>query len=178
MPQAIRVIDHVAEMADWNQASFTIDGMLVKWNAVTGKFEGITGGGGSASTTTVSGLNTGALTSGLFCYISANSTVSLTDSLTLPTSIFFGAITGTPGTVIVQGVVMNANFTTIGGSPAPGSRAYIAASTDEAGAAGKLTATVPVSGIVAEVAIVIDNSSYAGSKQCLVLIQVKTPVVL
>lgn len=37
MPSAVRVIDRVADMDDWDQTSFT-DGKWVRWDAVQGKF--------------------------------------------------------------------------------------------------------------------------------------------
>lgn len=51
MAQAVVVLDRVADMADWDQASF-IDGRLVKWDATLGKFTAAppsSGGGGSDS---------------------------------------------------------------------------------------------------------------------------------
>lgn len=39
MAAAIRVIDKVKDLADWDQASF-LDGQVATWNAGTGKFEG------------------------------------------------------------------------------------------------------------------------------------------
>lgn len=37
---AIRVVDRVADMADWDQTSFT-DGLVPVWNAAAGKYEGV-----------------------------------------------------------------------------------------------------------------------------------------
>jgi len=39
MPQAIRIIDSVAEMKDWDQSSFS-DGEMAAWDSTTGKFIG------------------------------------------------------------------------------------------------------------------------------------------
>ena len=39
MPLAIRVIDKVAELSDWDQASF-VNGMFVMWDATSGQYIG------------------------------------------------------------------------------------------------------------------------------------------
>lgn len=129
----------------------------------------------------VSGLTTTAMTggSGQFGYVSANSTITPTDNLVLASSRMFGIYLGTSGHMTISGVV-TAQFTTAGGSPSPGSPVYLAASTDEASAVGKLTATVPSSpgGGLAEVGICVDNSNYAGAKTALVLMQPKIVIQL
>jgi hypothetical protein len=77
------------------------------------------------------------------------------------------------------GVISAANMTTVGGSPSNGAPVFLAASTDEASAAGKLTATAPstTGTYVAQVGLCLDNSNYAGSKTAKILIQVM-PIVL
>jgi hypothetical protein len=42
MPSAIVIFDHVAQLADWNQSSFS-DGNVATWDSSTGKFIGGTG---------------------------------------------------------------------------------------------------------------------------------------
>ena len=127
------------------------------------------------------GLTTTNLSSpGLFGYVSANSTIDLTDSTNLFSSILAGVSNSISGQLVISGLIATAQMTVIGGQPGPGSPVYLAASTDEASAAGKLTATAPtVNGtVVAEVGICLDNSNYAGSKTAVVLIQVKAPIQL
>jgi hypothetical protein len=134
----------------------------------------------SASSITVSGLTTTNLTaSGQFGYISANNTLSKTDSASLSTSRSFGSYGGVSGSMSTSGVINTAQFTTVGGIPSAGSPVFLAAATDDSSTgAGKLTATPPTSGIIAEVGICIDNSNYAGAKTCKILMQVKAPVQL
>jgi len=180
MPKAIRVFDKVGELTDWDQASFTTDGMIAQWNALMQKYVGtVIDLSALSSISLVTGLTTSALTSsGLFGYVSANDTMALTDNLALASSLIFGASTINSGEMIVGGIVSNAKFTTVGGSPPPGSQVYLAASTDEASAAGKLTATVPTSGVLAVVGVCLNDTNYALSKTARILLQVKTPIVL
>lgn len=126
-----------------------------------------------------SGLNTTALTSsGLFGYISANDILSLTDNLNLATAKVFGCSNSTSGQAIVLGIVTDAKFTTVGGMPGAGNPIWLAASTDEASASGKLTATVPTSGIIVEVGLCLNNTNYASLKTSKILFLPKQPIVL
>lgn len=171
MPIAIRIIDHVAEMADWNQASFA-DGMLAQYDLTSGKYIG-------AFDNVISGINTSALsTAGLFGYISGNNVISLTDAASINSSILFGASTIISGQVAYAGVISNASMTTIGGQPAPGAKVYLANSGDEAGAAGKLTATCPQTGVLAIIGICIDNSNWTTLKQIKMLLRIQEPILL
>lgn len=137
------------------------------------------------------GLNTAAMAaSGQYGYVSAPSTVSPTDALAIASSIVLGVYESLPGTMIVGGTVGDAEMTTAGGSPANGAQVYLAASTEEAAAAGKLTAApyrigtavgafTPAAGNVqARVGICIDNSNYAALKTCVVYFQPTSPIVL
>lgn len=129
---------------------------------------------------TVTGLTTTGVTTGLCGYISAANTMTLTDNLALVSSRFFGVNTGTVGSMVTSGIIAALKCTTAGGSPAStGTPLFLAASTDEASAAGKVTATVPATtGVyVAQVALTLDNANYAGSKTVKALIQVM-PIVL
>ena len=81
--------------------------------------------------------------------------------------------------MVTSGVIAAAACTTIGGSPAAGAPLFLAASTDEASAAGKLTATLPsATGVyVAPVGLCMDPANYVGAKTVKMLIQVM-PIVL
>ena len=58
-------------------------------------------------------------------------------------------------------------------------KVFLAAAADDgATGAGKLTATAPTSGVVAEVGLCMNNANYAGLKTCHIHIQVKAPIVL
>lgn len=138
---------------------------------------GIGGGGG-----TVTGLTTTAMSGGTgqAGYVSANLTVTPTDNLAIASSRFFGFYGGVAGSMTTSGLITAALFTTVGGSPSAGAPVYLAASTDEASAVGKLTATAPsVTGaVVAEVGICLSNANYAGAKTAQVLIQPKQVIQL
>ncbi len=127
----------------------------------------------------ISGLTTTGLADGDFGYASSADTMTKTDNATLAKSRLIGCNEGTAGSMTVSGTIENAKFTTDGGSPAVGSPVYLAAAADDTSTgAGKLTATAPTSGILAEVGICLNNANYAGSKTAEVLLQVKTPVTL
>jgi hypothetical protein len=135
------------------------------------------GGGQSGGTSGfISGLTTTGVGNGACCYVSANNTVLPTDNLVAAKARCFGVGTNTPGTIQISGVVEVMEFTTVGGSPNPGDKVYLAAATDDTNTgAGKATATAPdVSGQTeAEIGICLNNSNYAGLKTCRVLLQVK-----
>lgn len=166
-------------------AKFQIETVAVSANVTAANLGTLTAGASSiadslhthAGLGIVSTLTTTGVTTGLFGYISSNSTLSKTDNLAIASSRAFGCNTGTAGSMQVTGQVTG-SFTTVGGSPTAGAQVYLAASTDEASAAGKLTATVPASGVVAAVGICTDNSGYSGAKTALVLIQIHDPVQL
>jgi hypothetical protein len=134
----------------------------------------------SATQVVIPGLTTTGLGDGDFGYISAAMTLTKTDADAAASSVSIGANEGTVGSMTVQGVIENAKFTTAGGSPANGSSVWLATGTEEAGAAGKLTATAPsASGdTIAEMGIVLDNTNYAALKTCKVLLQPKTTVYI
>lgn len=135
--------------------------------------------GVATSTLVATGLTTTGLASGDAGYISANNTLSKTDATTIATARFFGVNTGTAGSMVTDGTA-TFKFTTDGGSPNPGDPVYLALlSEDTNTGAGKLTATAPSAAleVVYEVGIVVDNSLYAGSKTCVVLIQPKMPII-
>lgn len=135
----------------------------------------------SANEFDITGQTTAAMSTGLFGYISGVSTHTPTDNAAMSTSRLSGAFNGTAGSMQTTGKALAVSFTTAGGSPSNGAAVYIAAAADDgATGAGKLTATAPsASGsVVAEAGIVLDNSSYAGSKTCVVLIQPKSPIQL
>jgi hypothetical protein len=138
-----------------------------------------TGGGGGGSAVTITGLTTTGLSSGQAGYISSNDTLDPTDSSAIATARFYGFNNGTAGSMIVAGEVADAQMTTDGGSPNAGDPVYLADAADDSNTgAGKLTATPPVAGVIAEVGIVRSNANYAGSKTCSIVIQVKPPIII
>lgn len=167
-------------------ARFQIETVAVSANVTAANLGTLTAGAASVADSLhthaglgiVAGLTTTGVTTGLWGYVSANSTMSKTDNAAIATARAFGCNTGTAGSMQVTGQV-TAAFTTAGGSPAAGSQVYLAAAADDSGAGGgKLTATVPASGVVAAVGICTDNSGYSGAKTALVLIQIHDPVQL
>lgn len=131
----------------------------------------IPGSSGDTNRLLETGLTTTGIGSGDAAYVSSASTVSKTDATADASSQLLGFGNGVAGQLITQGVVSNAKFTIDGGSPANGAIVYLALGTADGGAgAGKLTATAPVAAgqFVAPVAICVDNSNYAGAKNCVV----------
>jgi hypothetical protein len=168
-------------------ARFQIEGASVSSNVTAANLGTLTAGSSSiadslhthAGIPVLTGLTTTGLGDGDFAYISANNTVSKTDATALASSYVIGANTGTSGAIVTGGLISNAKFTTAGGSPSAGSPVYLALSTDDTSTgSGKLTATVPSTGIVVEVGICIDNSNYAASKTAKVLLQPKMAITL
>jgi hypothetical protein len=170
--------------------SFKIDSVLTAPSVTAANLNTLTAGSGSDAsalhthsniTSSVlfapGTLSTTALSAGDVGYVSATNTVAKTDSLAISSSRVVG-IAGTSGTFILAGIA-TAKFTTDGGAPNPGDPVWLAASTDDSGAgAGKLTATAPTGGILAEVGICVDATGYAGSKTATVLVQVKSAITL
>lgn len=127
----------------------------------------------------VSVTSTAGLAAGDFGYVSGAAVISKTLATAIASARVFGANVGVANQMKVSGVVDNAKLTTADGSPANGAPVFLAlGSEDGATAAGKLRATPPsVAGqVIAEVGIVLDNTNYAGSKTCRVLLQVKAPI--
>lgn len=169
---------------------FKIDGTSVGATVTAPNLDTLTNGsnadalhthaGLAASKLIASGLTTAGLGNGDFGYISAANVLTKTDATALASSLCVGANEGTVGSMTIYGIVDNAKFTTAGGMPANGERVYLAPSTEEIGAAGKLTATAPslVGQFVAQIGLVIDNSNYGAFKTCKVLLQVKQIIAL
>ncbi len=115
-------------------------------------------------------------------YLSAPGVASRTDADAFASSQFAGVNRPTGSSparsLIASGLVKAVPFTTAGGAPTNGAPVYLAWGTLEAGAAGKLTATKPTGAgqFVCEVGICVDNSRWAGSKTCDVLVAPKGAV--
>jgi hypothetical protein len=174
-----------------SSVQFQIAGASVSANVTAANLSTLTGGGAADGLHTLAsidltGLITTAIGNGDFCYVSSGGTtptLSKTDSSTTTapysSARCLGANIGTSGALRVQGIVSAAKLTTAGGSPSIGAPLYLAAAADDSGAgAGKLTATAPSSGVLAEVATCLDNSTYSSSKTASVLLQMKHIVVL
>jgi len=135
---------------------------------------------GSATQTTVAGQTfTSGPAAGMVYYGTATANQNtLTDADTVSKARARGVYNGVTGELVTGGVV-TCNFTTAGGSPANGAVAYIACATEEANAAGKLTATAPSGTGDAKTvfATVLDNANY-GAGTCVVLISKEAPIVL
>lgn len=165
-------------------ARFKIAGSAVSANVTAANLGTLTGGSDGSSlhthsSTVTTGWTTTAMTaSGLFGYVSSASTVTPTDNAAMSTSRAAGIYTGTSGQMVVSGLV-TAKLTTAGGTCSAGAPLWLAAASDDtATGAGKLTATLPASGVAAQVALCVDPANYAGAKTAQVLLQVHTPVQL
>lgn len=133
----------------------------------------------SSDSTIIAVTSTAGLGDGDFGYVSGVSVISKTLATAIASARVFGANVGTANQMKVAGVVDNAKLTTAQGSPSNGAPVFLAlGSEDGATASGKLRATPPSAAgqVIAEVGIVLDNTSYAGSKTCRVLLQVKAPI--
>ncbi len=173
-------------------AKFNIEGVAVSAAVTTANLGTLTAGVASnadglhthasvtASQVVESGLTTAGLAVGDFGYASATNTMTKTDADAMASSRCVGANEGTVGSMTVMGVIEAAKFTTAGGAPSPGAPVYLAPGTEEASAAGKLTATAPVGAgqVVAEVGLCLDATAYAGAKTSSVTLQIKTPIQL
>lgn len=138
------------------------------------------GGGGGGDALAVTGQTTTGLTDGDVCYISANNTwlTARSDGSRRQATIS-GAHAGTAGTMVIQGRIAAAKFTTAGGTPTPGEEVYLAANADDGGTgAGKLTAAQPSSGFLTVAGTCLNNTAYAGSKTSIVLLNPQSPIEL
>jgi len=137
-------------------------------------FDPITG------TPVVDGLTTTGLSVGDVGYISSNNTLTKTDATIAASSRAYGVNDGTVGEMVIAGAIALVKFTTAGGSPAAGAPVYLAPSTEEAGAAGKLTAVAPstVGQFIAEVGTCQDPSGYAANKTATILWKPKNIISL
>jgi hypothetical protein len=138
---------------------------------------GYSQGGGKTSTLGPSGLDTSAMSANRFAYVSATNVATPTDADSLNASETVGVFAGVAGELVATGAV-TAAFTTAGGQPVAGRPVYLAPATEEADAAGKLTATRPSSSTrtVSEVGVVLDASLWAAAKTAVVQLQQKRAV--
>jgi len=137
--------------------------------------------GGAADRTIADSLTTTGLANGDFGYASSANTMSKTDADSEDSSEVFGCNEGTSGSMTVLGVVDAAKFTTEGGEPADGEPVWLApASYDTNTGEGKATASEPSSAgqFAVRLGICLDNSNYAGSKTCKILLQPSSPIGL
>ena len=127
----------------------------------------------------VSGLTTTGLANGDVGYVSSANTMTKTNAAAAASARAYGVNNGIAGEMQVEGSFL-AKFTTAGGSPSAGAAVFLAPSTEEAGAAGKLTATAPTTSgqFVAQVGICQTNATYAGAKTATILWQPKTVIAL
>lgn len=179
---------------DGSTVFFEIGGAAVTSAAITAAnfdmlFDGSvvtthTHSGLSGSSLDVAGLDTTtkSVGTGLFGYQdSTASEMDLTDADAPAKSFCFGANIGTAGSMRIAGVVAAAKFNTADGAPSNGAPVFLSPATKDAGtAAGKLTSVAPttVGQSVAQVGICMDNSAWAASKTCKVLLQVTTKIDL
>lgn len=90
-----------------------------------------------------------------------------------------GVFEGTQGQLVNSGVINDAQFTVRGGLPPVGNPAYLASDQDDGGTgAGKLTATAPIVGVLAEVGVVEDNSNYYATGRCKIQLELQRIVIL
>lgn len=137
------------------------------------------GPAGTPGSVDITGLDTGAMSPGLFGYVSSNDTISPTDNAVRATARSVGAYVGTAGSIRVFGVVAAAQITTASGLPAPGDLLYVAAASDDVGTgAGKLTKIPPNVGFLVQVGVCLNNSNYIASKTVAVLLDAVEPVDL
>lgn len=121
----------------------------------------------------VNGLTTTGLANGDVAYLTTAASTADKSDADDPTKCIFGGISeGVSGELLRYGVHAAVKMTTAGGSPAVHQKLYLAPGTEEAGAAGKLTATVPVGAGQDRkpIAICLDNANYAGAKTAKIVI--------
>jgi lysophospholipase L1-like esterase len=121
------------------------------------------------------GITTTGLTAGNFAYDSGAAVASHTDADDIDKCGSIGCVVavgaGSAGSIALPGAVVTANLTTVGGSPGNGDVVYLASATEEASAAGKLSAAPSPAnalGAIVVAARVVDNSLYASAKTCVV----------
>lgn len=115
---------------------------------------------------------------GFLGFVDATQAVQFADALYLDKSIVVGVSVGVGNQFVVYGVYDHACFTTHGGMPQNGKPVWLASSTDEANAAGKLSATPCDVGFLVRVGTCIDNSHYNTQKKCKILFNPTLPFIL
>jgi hypothetical protein len=92
------------------------------------------GGGGGGDSNTVNGQTTTGLVDGDVAYVSGNDTwLKARSDGSRALATVRGANAGVVGTMIMNGRVAAAKFTTAGGLPSPGAEVYLAANSDDGG---------------------------------------------
>jgi len=120
----------------------------------------------------IKNLSTSNLAPGEFGYISQDGAVKKTDADDPFACLFVGGFNGSHGTMMFGGgEIPEAKFTIKGGKPRNGAEVYLAPGSEELGAAGKLTATMPTGGKeIIPVGVVADNRCYDGARTCRVIL--------
>jgi hypothetical protein len=134
----------------------------------------------------INNQTTTGLLEGDICFLSsANTWSKASANSTLTASTAVGVFNGTAGSVsLIGSVIDNLKCTTAGGTPAVGSRLYLASSAADSGtAAGKATSIPPEpsSGGSVNLQIVgvcVDNTNYAPFKTVKVIFQPSYPTIL
>ncbi len=164
----------IAEITEAVMANVTSTMTAEVASAVASEIETAIG----ASNNIIGGLNTDQLYApGLFAYISDQNTVGLASSHSLQTANVIGASVEI-GLIICAGVVEEAQFTTSSGIPTLGRFVYLASAYDEPGAAGKLRATPPTTGVVLPVGICLSNANYNSRHIARILLSPQEPILL
>jgi hypothetical protein len=148
---------------------------LYQWTGST--WSEVTLGGAAPPDAHYVDATTSSLTSGNFCYFSANDVASKTDAAAVASATCAGAYDGTSGKVRVLGVMEAALFSTTSPTPNIGEQVYLCRADAEGGngAAGKVTTSPPTSGFIAPVGIIksVDSGTFPTTHTAKVLLQVK-----
>jgi len=142
----------------------------VDWNAFGAALEDIRGFLRAAKLS-ANGLDTTGLAAGDVGRISGTNAMAKANAATLAGAKVYGVNDGVVGAMVVAGTVL-ANFVS-GLTLVVGDFAYL----DQGVNAGKLTNVAPATGVIAEVGVVQDTSTY-GSLQAKILIQIKQTIQL
>lgn len=178
--ELVTILDHSTVLIQGRvKLNFTGSGVVLAIDPIDNRKVNIAvsgGGGGSGGNTTVSSLDTTAMTEGLFGYVLSNSLVRPADAGMYASAIALGCFDGVPGSIVVEGV-LNVKFSDLSPMPQPGQRIFLAHASEEplGGAAGKVTTAAPVTGFVAEVGEVMSVNAVTFSSTriapCLVRVQ-------
>jgi len=150
---------------------------LYQWRTGTSTWVEITLGGAGSDDHYID-ADTSALVAGDFACFTANDVAGKTNAEALATAVCVGGFDGTSSKVRVLGVMEAAKFSTTASTPIVGQQVYLCRADAEGGgaAAGKVTTTVPSTGIVAPVGVVksVDVGTFPDTRVAGVFLQIRS----